>query len=178
MAFIAQGPVTRLAFDEAVTAADPHDFGQLGMEVTTEDGSKLKLVRANGAVPLGALCSVDGGGVDAIAVDDDTYPAAAGEATGAHLGFAQAVAADNQLFWLLTVKTDESNTDFVALSAAAIAIDVQIATTATAGEIDDAAAGGSFDILGLHITTAVGSGTTFSTFKTAAGGMTFRDVAN
>lgn len=119
-------------------------FG-LGDRYTDDVGNEYVFVKAGGTI-----------GASNVAVYDEDYEAnaAANDESdfGALVGVAQAAMTEDDYGWLMV----KGITDIqVAASAAA---NVQLATTTTAGQIDDATGAGTKNLVGIILTTARGSG--------------------
>lgn len=137
-----------IGFNAAATVSSTTEGKSLNVGTRTLDGSgnEYVYVQANGAITgEGYVCTYD-----------ETYQAAmvstSNDAGGALVGIAQTDFADNDYGWLMVKGTTNIR---VAASAAA---DVALNTTGTAGQLDDDGGGGSFDVIGLNLTTAQGAG--------------------
>lgn len=117
----------------------------LGDRVCDNAGNEYVFVQANGAITgAGYVVRVDR---DYQAVELST----SNDLAGSRVGVALYAFADNDYGW---VQVFGAASIRVAASAAANA---QLNTTATAGQLDDDAAVGSFDINGVILTTANGA---------------------
>lgn len=133
---------------------------ELGTRMRGADGSEWMFVQANGAVTgAGYVCTVD-----------ETFQAAmlstSNDAGGDLVGVAGVAFADNDYGWVQVLGA------CVVRVAASAAANVGLNTTATAGQLDDDGTAGSFDILGLVLTTANGGSA-----GTAAGMLSYPTVA-
>lgn len=138
---------------------DGKGFG-LGDRFTGHDGKEYVFVQANGAIT----------GAGYVVVLDENYQAAmlstSNDAAGEHVAVAPYAFADNDYGFVQVKGPCDIR---VAASAAANA---QLNSTATAGQIDDDAAVGSFDITGAILTTANGASA-----GTAAGLVNYPSIA-
>lgn len=145
------------ATESDVTEGKTHN---LGARTCDQDGNEYVYVQANGAITgEGYVCTYD-----------ETYQAVmlstSNDTGGDQVGVAQVAFADNDYGWLMVRGVTNIR---VAASAAA---NVALNTTATAGQIDDDGTAGSFDIIGLHLTTANGGSA-----ATAAGQVNYPQLA-
>lgn len=118
---------------------------KLGTRVNGDDGTSWVYVQADGAVTgAGYVCQVTRGfQATELSTSNDT--------AGEMVGVAGAALADNEYGWVQVYGPASIR---VAASAAANAV---LNTTATAGQLDDDQAVGSFDINGVILTTANGA---------------------
>lgn len=156
----ASGPVVDVGLDVvrvAVTGRYP-----LGARLTTDKGEEAILCQANGAIPIAGLVGITGTPFDAQALTTAIVNAlSVSDRRALEIGFsgAETAVADNEIFWMIRSKPDSAETDFGAIYSAAAVAAAQMATTAVAGEIDDAAPTGSFDLIGFtQVGTVSGSG--------------------
>lgn len=116
----------------------------LGQVVLGTDDSEWAFCQADGAIT----------GLGYVVFIDENFQAAmlstANDAAGEKVGVAAAAVTDNYFCWIQTKGVAQIR---VAASAAA---NVLLNTTATAGQLDDDGTVGSFDIVGLILTTANG----------------------
>lgn len=143
-----------------VTSADTDPKFDVGQRMIANDGSEYVYVQASGAIASAG---------QALTIDE-TFQAAllstANDAGGEMVGIAAAALADNEYGWAQVKGVCDIQ---VAASAAA---DVALNTTGTAGQLDDDGTAGSFDVIGLKLTTARGG-----TAGTAAGLLTYPTLA-
>ena len=145
MAFVTDGT---LGINLMETDTALGEFSLLTLK-PANDGNWYQKVQANGAISQYAFVKVD---IDGQAVELTT--AISGSEPTA-VGCAQIAAADNDYFWVA-----RGGGTFTGETAAAIAVDVKIHTTATAGAVDDT---GGDVIQGLVALAATGgaANTTF-----------------
>jgi hypothetical protein len=133
---------------------------KLGTRMRGDDGSEWLFVQASGAITgAGYVCTVD-----------ENFQAAmlstSNDAGGDVVGIAGTDFADNDYGWVQVLGP------CVIRVAASCAANVGINTTATAGQLDDDGTAGSFDIVGLILTTANGGAA-----ATAAGHANYPTIA-
>lgn len=129
---------------DVLTAAQMEEgrgFG-LGDRYTDHLGREFVFVRfgSGGATGAGFVCVIDPA-FEAVMASNTTA------LRGLRIGVAQAAAAANEFGWLQIYGSVDVQTDVAAVNAA-------MASTTTAGQIDDAAGTGTKQILGLSLTTA------------------------
>lgn len=159
-------PTTDLDFNES--SSDARHAAYVGVDKDFGRGLVAVVMLANGAVALGGLAGVTAEAGSAQALTNAIATAlTASQRKGLDIGYCQATggAATGEYFWAVKRKADGADTRAVALTENAVAVDAQATTTTSAGEIDDVGGAGTYDIEGMEITTAVGSGTTFSTWQ-------------
>ena len=162
------GPVVDLGLDEARQEASGENL-PLGY-TWRGDGFEAILCRANGVVVEGAAVHITDLDHDAVELSTAVIAAlTAQQRTAALIGFAQALCADNDVFWAVTKKTNGLDTALVALAGAAIAANAQINSTVTDGEIDDAGASADWILEGIEVGTDPASGIVFSTWSAPVG---------
>lgn len=126
------------------TAVNVYPDFELGTRMKTGDGKEYMWVQANGAITgAGYVCTVD-----------ESFQAAmlstSNDAGGDLVGVPGVAFADNDYGWV------QVQGPCVVRVAASAAANVGLNTTATAGQLDDDGTAGSFDIVGLVLTTANG----------------------
>jgi len=163
-------PTTDLDLNEASSAAQ--HAAHAGSAKDFGGGLVCVLLKADGVVPQGGLVALTGAlDGDAEAATDTILAAlSASDRKAVAIYVAQGPAAgmaDGEYFWAVKKKLDGADTRAVLLAAAAITAAAQVATTDTnAGEVDDLAATGSYDIEGLSVITDPAGNVTFTAWKT------------
>ena len=161
--YIVTGPVVDLELHAA--SSDARHDAHLGVPMQFANGKVAMLVRANGAITRGHFCGVTGLAHDAQALTTSIVGTLTDEAAEQmDCGYAQATAADNEVFWLLLVKPNGSDTDGYAFAGGAITAGAKSYTTATAGRVDDTA-GANHRITNFEVTTDPASAIEFTTFE-------------
>lgn len=163
-----------------VTAAGVTTPGwSVGKRVTLSDGSTWMYVKAS------ATCNQ----YDCVAIIDSATVQGMTSTIGLRgvaVGFAQQALTSGSYYWVLTSNptpptapggVPDSTDNYKVRTAASCAVDAKLATTATAGTLDDTTAGTVCRMDGIVITdTNTTSTTSARTFRTAVGGVTWDAV--
>lgn len=151
----------------------------VGQRITLSDGSTWIYVKAS------ATCNI----YDALAIIDSTTCSGITSTLGLRgcaFGVAQQALTSGSYYWVLTSNptpptapagVPDSTDNYKVRTAASCAVDAKLATTATAGTLDDTTAGTVARMDGIVITdTNTTSTTSARNFRTAVGGVTFDAV--
>lgn len=164
-----------LGVETAATGVTTPAF-TVGKRVTKSDGSVWMYVKAS------ATCNI----YDALGISDDATCAGLTStlaATGVAVAFAQQALTSGSYYWVLLANptppavasagVPASTDNYKVRTAASCAVYAKLATTATAGTIDDTTAGTTYRLDNIIITdTNTTSTTSARTFRTSAHGVT------
>jgi len=152
---------------------------QVGMRTRLSDGSEWIYIKAS------ATCNQ----YDCVAIIDNATcqgMTSTIDLRGVAVGFAQQALTSGSYYWVLTSNptppsapsgVPDSTDNYKVRVAASCAVDAKLATTATAGTLDDTTAGTVARMDGIVITdTNTTSTTSARTFRTAVGGVSWDAV--